>query len=457
MVKDAEISKLRKSLIDAEIAIKSQESLNALPFSAGITSNGLSPYMIIGKPESDVEAANDESNILRAWVRQLDEELSKECAAAHPNAATGTGQVYQRPAHHENQRVSELLREVNKKILDGKGVNVSEGAGIPDYKRPDGNGDPDLPNGPPDPDGPPGPPDPPGLPSLRGSQRDSAIDLESTTAFTAEEPPRISRREADKVYISPWPKHQNLGVWQSDLIKSVCLAANDGDRAAWEAWLQPALRQNPDIDALNDSGGQRFQSIDAKLSIALSNVISQAGDVARHVAIKLRLRTQASNRRATFVMGREILAMILEHFRTPGQRETAFTMEHIIQSRYLGDANIETFYEKWMEIVSNMMPEDVPQDDWLRDALYKKIRNSNLMVYDIKQYESCMEGDPRRTYQYLINVIERHIARIREDKHVAAREKYARDFAGGGRPTAPTPTAPAPPDANAKAKAKANA
>ena len=79
------------------------------------------------------------------------------------------------------------------------------------------------------------------------------------------------------------------------------------------------------------------------------------------------------------------------------------------------------------------------------------------MVYDIKQYESWMEGDPRRTYQYLINVIERHIARIREDKHVAAREKYARDFAGGGRPTAPTPTAPAPLDANAKAKAKANA
>ena len=288
----------------------------------------------------------------------------------------------------------------------------------------------------------------------RGIQQST---LNQQQPFTAEEPPRISRREADKVYISPWPKHQNLGVWQSDLIKSVCLAANDGDRAAWEAWLQPALRQNPDIDALNDSGGQRFQSIDAKLSIALSNVISQAGDVARHVAIKLRLRTQASNRRATFVMGREILAMILEHFRTPGQRETAFTMEHIIQSRYLGDANIETFYEKWMEIVSNMMPEDVPQDDWLRDALYKKIRNSNLMMYDIKQYESWMEGDPRRTYQYLINVIERHIARIREDKHVAAREKYARDFAGGGRPTAPTPTAPAPPDANAKAKAKANA
>ena len=457
MLKDSEIAKLRKSLIDAETSIKNQENLNMLPYSAGIVNSDLSSRVVIGKLENDVQAANDESNVLRAWIRQLDEELNKEYMVAQSNNAASTEQVYQRPAHLENQRVSDLLREVNKKILDGKGVSVAEGAGIPDYKRPGGGDDPDFPSGPPDPNGPPGPPNPPGLPSLRGSQRDSAIDLESTTAFTAEEPPRISRREADKVYISPWPKHQNLGVWQSDLIKSVCLAANDGDRAAWEAWLQPALGQNPDIDALNDSGGQRFQSIDAKLSIALSNVISQAGDVARHVAIKLRLRTQASNRRATFVMGREILAMILEHFRTPGQRETAFTMEHIIQSRYLGDANIETFYEKWMEIVSNMMPEDVPQDDCLRDALYKKIRNSNLMVYDIKQYESWMEGDPRRTYQYLINVIERHIARIREDKHVAAREKYARDFAGGGRPTAPTPIAPAPPDANAKAKAKANA
>ena len=456
-LKESEIMVLRNSLKEAETIIKYQEDSNMLPYSAGIPHSDLSSRAIIGTLESEVRAANDESTVLRAWVRQLDEALKEESIAAQPNSALTMEQAYQRPAHPEHQRVSELLRDVNRKILAGIGVKVAEGAGIPDYKMPSGGDGPDLPNGPPDPDGPPGPPNPPGLPSLRGSQRDSAIDVESTAAFTADEPPRISRREADKVYVSPWPKHQNLGVWQSDLMKSVCLAANDGDRAAWETWLQPAIRQNPDIDALNDSGGQRFQSIDAQLSIALSNVISQAGDVARHVAMKLRLRTQASNRRATFVMGREILAMILEHFRTPGQRETAFTMEHIIQSRYLGDANIETFYEKWMEIVSNMMPDDVPPDDWLRDALYKKIRNSNLMVYVIKQYESWMEGDPRRTYQHLINVIERHVARVREDKHVAAREKYARDFAGGGKPTAPTPTAPAPPDANAKAKAKAMA
>ena len=156
-------------------------------------------------------------------------------------------------------------------------------------------------------------------------------------------------------------------------------------------------------------------------------------------------------------MGREILAMILEHFRTPGQRETAFTMEHIVSMKYLGDSNLEVFYEKWMEMVSNMMPDDVPPDDWLSDSLYKKIRNSNLMMFDIKQYESWIERDQRRSYRYLLDVIERHISRIREDKHVAAREKYARDFAGGGEPTAPAPNpTAAAPDANPKAKAKAN-
>ena len=287
------------------------------------------------------------------------------------NAGNAPTEQFSHQPPQLGQRLANLLRDVDRKIAEER---REQGFDVP-------NGD--APPDPYGPSGPSGPPGPPGLPSVRGSQRDSAPDDTSTTAFTAIEPPRVSRREADKVNISAWPKHQNLGIWTSDLIKSVCLAANDGDRAAWEAWLQPAIRVDPDLDALNDSDGQRFQSIDAKLSIALSNVVTQAGDAARHVAMKLRLRTQAHCKRGTYVMGREILAMILNHFRTPGQRETAFTMEHIIKSQYLGDANIEVFYEKWMEMVTNMMPEDVPPDDWLRDVLYKKIRNSHLLIFDI--------------------------------------------------------------------------
>ena len=76
-----------------------------------------------------------------------------------------------------------------------------------------------------------------------------------------------------------------------------------------------------------------------------------------------------------------------------------FTMEHIVRTAYPGDSQLDAFYEKWMEIVTNMRPGDMPPDDWLRNSLYKKIRSSTLLLYDIKQYESWLEGDPRKTYQ----------------------------------------------------------
>ena len=171
-------------------------------------------------------------------------------------------------------------------------------------------------------------------------------------------------------------------------------------------------------------------------------MIVQAGEPARHVAAKLGMRTQDSARRGTFVMGREILVMILNHFRTPGQNESMFTMEHIVRTVYPGDSQLDAFYEKWMEIVTNTRPGDMPPDDWFRNSLYKKIRSSTLLLYDIKQYETWLEGDPRNAYQYLIDSIERTIARIRDDKNMAARDKYARDFTASGRPS-PQPKQPA--------------
>eukprot|EP00435_Cladocopium_sp_Y103_P016833 s4812_g4.t1 len=309
--------------------------------------------------------------------------------------------------------------------------------------------------------GQPSDPPPPPEPSTRGSYADDAF---SQSNFSAVEAPRISRREADKVFVPAWPKVQDVVSWQSDVAKGVILAANDGDRAAWQEWLQPALARHPDLDALNDSGGQRFQSIDTKLSIALSNMIQQAGDVARNVSTQLRHRTQAAGRNGGFVMGREILAMVLNHFRTPGVSETLFTMEHLVKMTYYGDAHLDKFYDKWIEMVNNMRPEDVPPDDWLRRSLYSKIRHSNLLMFDIKQYESWEEGDERKTYRHLRNFIERTIARIKEDKHAAARDKYAREYAGSGKPGTPAPATPTPkagnenaPDAKAKAKPKAKA
>ena len=173
-------------------------------------------------------------------------------------------------------------------------------------------------------------------------------------------------------------------------------------------------------------------------------MISQAGEAGRDVQMQLRHRTQLAGRQASFVMGREILAMILTHFKTPGLRNTLFTMEHLYRMQYFGDSQLDQFYHRWMEMNSNMLPDDIPPDNWLRDCLFKNIRSSHLMMFDIKQYESWEDGDHRKTYQHLRNVIQRTIARVKEDKQTTARDKYARDFAGSGKPTIPAPTTPTP-------------
>lgn len=136
--------------------------------------------------------------------------------------------------------------------------------------------------------------------------------------------------------------------------------------------------------------------------------------------------------------GREILAMILEHFRTPGIRETLFTMEHLIKLGYPGDNQMDVFFNRWVEITSNMAPADTPPDDWLKTTLYKKIRSSNVLMFDIKQFESWDDHDQRKNYRYLLNIMARAIARKTEDRNAAERERYARDFASTSRPAGPS-------------------
>eukprot|EP00435_Cladocopium_sp_Y103_P034988 s1743_g9.t1 len=69
-----------------------------------------------------------------------------------------------------------------------------------------------------------------------------------------------------------------------------------------------------------------------------------------------------------------------------------------------------------------------------------------------------------KNYEYQRNVIKRTIARIKEDKHAAARDKHAREHTGTGKPGTPASATPTPkagnenaPDAKVKAKPKAKA
>ena len=238
---------------------------------------------------------------------------------------------------------------------------------------------------------------------------------------------RISRKEHEKVTVKPWPKCQDLDVWRSNVVQAVCVASGDPDTAAWRRWLSPALLPDPDYAGLADSGEFRFQSIDSKLSMALQNMVDAAGETASEVKVRIRQRSQILGKEGNFLMGREILAMVLDHFRTTSKDEVLFNASHIYKLQYRGDKEMDKFLHAWIEIIANMKTEDIPSDNTLRDHLLRKIDGSQALHVDLTIFKGRDNDDKKKSYGELMEIMKRHIARAREDRNIAARDKFATD------------------------------
>ena len=216
---------------------------------------------------------------------------------------------------------------------------------------------------------------------------------------------RISRKEHEKVTVKPWPKCQDLDVWRSNVAQAVCVASGDPDTAAWRRWLTPAQLPDTDYAQLSDPGDFRFQSVDSKLPIALQNMVDAAGEVASEVKVRIRQRSQVLGKEGNFLMGREIFAMALDHFRTTSKDEVLFNASHIYKLQYRGDKEMDQFLNAWIEIIANMKVEDTPSDNTLRDHLLRKIDGSQTLHVDLTIFKGRDKDDKKKSYKELLDVI----------------------------------------------------
>ena len=236
---------------------------------------------------------------------------------------------------------------------------------------------------------------------------------------------KITRKEADKIVIPNWPKIHELEFWKSQVTSSIVAASGDLEHDAWTAWIAPTFAQSPDIDgALSNSGDIRFNSI-VKLASSLMVMMQNGGEQAREVLNEARLKMAKSCRGETpsIMKGRQLLAMIVDSFRSASNTDLVYTIRHLYDLPYPGDAELVTFKAQWNEVLECMRPGDVPNDVALRDILYDKIRGSKLMMFDIHYYDSKQEPHPDKTYKYLIDTINKHIKIRREEKNRDARNQ----------------------------------
>ncbi len=255
---------------------------------------------------------------------------------------------------------------------------------------------------------------------------------ESAKAGSSESKSRISRREADKVIVPPWPKSHDLEGWKSQLISNVLSACADTDQEAWICWLGEAFRMNPDVTALGDSGGPRFTTIDVKLANALTSMIASSGDSGKEVGMDIKVLTLDLARKDPpgIIKGRQMIAMIMDSFRSSAHTDLAFTGKHLYEMIYPGDNKLGVFKAQWIHILASMREDDKPRGLALRDILYDKIKGSNLMAFDIQYYRKKPEGHPEKTYEYLMEMITRTISTEREEKNRLEKSKGIQQILG---------------------------
>ena len=135
--------------------------------------------------------------------------------------------------------------------------------------------------------------------------------------------PRISGKEAERVNVPPWPKITKLDSWKMALNMNVTSASADPDIEVWMSWVACAFVVNPDLEFLANSAGERFAMMDIKLR--------SAPDDAKDVVHDIQLHTERRQRENRLINGREIIAIILQSFRSSDRSDMTFTMEHLIR------------------------------------------------------------------------------------------------------------------------------
>ena len=121
-------------------------------------------------------------------------------------------------------------------------------------------------------------------------------------------------------------------------------------------------------------------------------------------------------------------------------------IDNLINMKYPGDSKIYDFYTQWHTILEGMRAEDVPPKRTLRDILYKKIRDSTVMKFDLSLYDQFADSDPMKTYDLLMSFIVKRIKLDREKKNQQEKEKAWTEI------TNPKPGTPATKAEKEKAK-----
>ena len=230
--------------------------------------------------------------------------------------------------------------------------------------------------------------------------------------------PKRRRKEADKLKISKFPTIVTLHKWRIRLSKLLCVAGGYSDKAE-VGWISECHKKNeagilPTFESLEEPG-KRFEGLDMLLSEALPPLLPS------DLSNKVYLKEQEAYKLNKVMSGRQIVWMIYEYLRTRKDMEVVYGIRDLLLLEWKGDDKMDDFRMEWKQVVDNMSEDTQLQDTALEDILGIQMKKSVVLKEDLAHYDREPIGTAHHCYQYLLDCMERYLARQLEKKNLEAR------------------------------------
>ena len=163
--------------------------------------------------------------------------------------------------------------------------------------------------------------------------------------------------------------------------------------------------------------------MDIKLALSLQTMLRNAPDDAKDVAHDIQLHYERRQRENKLIKGREIIAIVLQSFRSSDRSDMTFTIEHLIRLEYPG-------------CLLNLRKEDTPREITLWDILYHKIKGSRKLEFGLNTYARQPDAHSEKSDRFL-GLIDRQLWTDREDYVHDMKEKSVKNLLSGNKNAAP--------------------
>ncbi len=177
-------------------------------------------------------------------------------------------------------------------------------------------------------------------------------------------------------------------------------------------WVQEALDDSKTLKELNRVGDRSLSQLDSKLCLAMTAMLTRAGEKARHTRGTMDRFVLECSRKGRITRGRQLVHLTLENSKTVDQSGAVCCLSH------LGNVNIENedlhgLLTKW-DVALDGLSGGRPQEVLLRDTLYNNIKDSPSMSDDVGCYDRLPKNRPDRSRDKLLEFVEAAIATKRQ-------------------------------------------